>query len=377
MITPHEISIAVGNESAWQWSNAVDSYDFTSDMLAAADSFRLRFRFDREMWNLCEKDNAVQVFIDGVRVYYGLIDDRDRFKARGKNEIEIAGRDRGGRILDESAPLLSLRGLGIVDLAKKLAPSPLKVVTSNLENRWLLVGPKLKSHSKEPAIDTGRGAKRKVEPGESRWQILQHFLEEAGCLAWVTADGRSLVIGKPNYQQQPQWIFVCPSADSPNANEGNVLELHRHESIAERYAKITVVGAYPNSTGTSYTWRDGPNADGTGKTFRVPKSLIVQDDGIGSAKAAKARAEREAAERDGQGKTLRLVVPGHGARGADGERTSIYCFDTIANVVDEDIEADERWYVTRCTYSGSKSPVGQRTELEMVPVGTDLRSVAG
>jgi prophage tail gpP-like protein len=377
VIAPHEISIAVGNEASWQWSNAVDSYDFTSDMLAAADSFRLRFRFDADMWNLCEKDNAVQVFIDGVRVYYGLIDDRERLKARGKNEIEIAGRDRGGRLLDESAPLFSLRGLGILDLARKIVPSPLKVVASNLENRRLLVGPRLKSHSKEPAIDTGKGAKRKVEPGESRWQILQHFLEEAGCLAWVTADGRSLVVGKPNYQQQPQWVFLCPKDDSPNASQGNVLELRRRESIAERYSKITVVGAYPNSTGTSYSWRDGPNDDGTGKTFRVPKRLIVQDDGIGSQKAAKTRAEREAAERDGQGTTLSIVVPGHGISFGDGSRPEVYCFDTIANVVDEDIGADERWYITRCTYSGSKSGVGQRTEIEMVPVGTDLRSVAG
>lgn len=376
MIFPHVIRIAVGDENRWQWTQAIESYEIVADMMEVSDGTRMRFRFERELWDMCKPDRGVNVFIDDVQVFSGLIDERLRTKKKGTNEIEISARDKAGRMLDESARLIKLRGLGIVDLATKLVSPLLSVTTSNATNRRIVVGPRLKQHSKEPAIDTGKGAKKKVEPGETVWQVLSHFLEEGNLIAWCTADGKQLVLGKPNYQQQPQWRFMVPSAGSPNVAEGNVEEIERKESIADRYSIVVAVGAHPGSTGRVGIAKNGPNADGTGLDFRVRKRLIVKDDGIGSAGDAKKRAEREMQERDGRGKSLVLRVPGHGATFGPEQRPALFAFDTIATVVDEDIDAVEDWYITRVVWSGKKGDgpgAGQRTELGCVPVGTDLR----
>ena len=39
---------------------------------------------------------------------------------------------------------------------------------------------------------------------------MQQLAEEEGVLAWSTADGNQIVVGKPNYPQPAQWFIVIP-----------------------------------------------------------------------------------------------------------------------------------------------------------------------
>lgn len=382
MIPPtHKVTIAIGNANRWGYVPQIRDYDFSSDMMEATDAFSLQLPTTSELWALSKPDNAINVFIDNIRVYSGIIDDRIRRLSKAEGSlIQINGRDKVGRLVDESAPLIQFAGLGIVDLAQKLCEDLLSVTTSNATNRRLIAGGASRKVTSEPPIERGKQAPKKVDPGETRWQVLQHFLEESGLLAWATADGSGLVIGKPNYTQSPLWSFLVAKPNSSRAHEHNVMDLDYRDALAERYSTITAVGATKGSK-SSYgsgvtqnrgTATNGPGPDGIGKDFRLKKRLIVQDDGIHSPADAAKRAVREMAERDSHGKEIILATPGHGQREKPGGPVSLFTFDTIARVDDEEIDEAADWYVTGVRYSGDRS-AGQRTTLRMIPVGSDLR----
>lgn len=387
-IYTHEVKIALGSADSWEWVPTVISYDCGSDMMEAADSFTLTMPLTRRMWELCKPDNAVNVFIDGTRVYSGYIDKRiRRLSKQDGSTVTIECRDKVGRLIDESAPLLQLSGLGIVDLAKRLAGDLFEIITSNATNRALIAGGRSKRTSNEPSIDKGHGKKfkpKKVDPGESAYQILQFFLEEAELMAWSTADGRFLVIGKPNYNQDALWSVYAASKGSPALQRHNVIDLEYVDSIAERYSQIIAVGSKPGTSqdfGPSVVKQlgqavNGPGPDGIGKDFQRRKRLIVQDDSVHGLAGATARAKREMAERDSTARRVKVVMAGHGQVSSAGQRPSLFTFDTIASFTDEDLSIAEDWYVTAVRYQGDKEG-GQRTVLEMVPRGTDLRMVAG
>ena len=65
-------------------------------------------------------------------------------------------------------------------------------------------------------------------------------------MAWSTADGRELFIGLPNYEQEPQYYFFEAATNSDNRDSTNC-RISVRESIAERYSKITAVGASKGS----------------------------------------------------------------------------------------------------------------------------------
>lgn len=378
MIPEHDVRIALGDASGWDWVRPA-SYEVSCDMLNPADAISLSFPFSSELWPLAAPDRLVNVIIDGTRVFSGIVDDR-RYTLR-KSEgaaIHITARDKIGRLIDESAPLIRFRSLGILDLGRKLAGHAFEIVLSNAENRRLIVGPKLKHHSREPAIARFvQGAHRKVEPGESIWQVLSYFLEEAALLAWSTADGTQLVIGKPNYSQQAQWLFVAAASGSQRKFDANILEVDYQQSLAERYSQITVMGAHPGEDGEPGATRrgiavNGPGPAGIGKDFEIKKALLLKDDAIRSAAHAKDRAGREMAERDGRGTRLRIVMPGHGEVYGPGQQSALYAFDTVAHVLVEQPGIESDWYVTGVNYRGSRE-AGQTTEIDLVPVGTDLR----
>lgn len=373
---PHRITYAIGNEGRWRFFPEIDRYDIACDMLDPADAISLSVPFRKDVWELVRGDNLVNVWIDDQRVFSGIIDDRERTVSREGSQVAFTARDKVGRLIDESAPLIRLEGLGIVDLAVRLVEGDLKVETSNATNRRLVTGAGGKRIAREPAIDRGATAKRKVEPGESKWAVLHHFLEEARLLAWASADGSTLVIGRPNYQQPAQWTFAVPAHDDLDA--GGILSYRRKESLAERYSRIDVLRTIPGSE-EEYgerlrqrgTARNGPAADGTGRDFRLPKRLTIRDD-RGRAGSADDRARQEMAERDAGGNEVAISVWGHGQRPHAAAAPALYTFDTIADVDDQEIRERGAWYVTSVRYQGSKDE-GQRTDLRMVPIGTDLR----
>ena len=95
----HNVAIRVGTTVLEKWVN----YSIELDMLEAADGFHLELgRPTRAIYNLCAPDAPVQVVLDDTVVVTGFIDDRAYNVDRGAAVLRISGRDKTGRLVDES-----------------------------------------------------------------------------------------------------------------------------------------------------------------------------------------------------------------------------------------------------------------------------------
>ncbi len=379
---PHDVRLHVasrpGGATARQviWRSLVElkSYSIESDMLEVEDTFEAELPYRKDFWDLLATDSQVKITIDRSVVMVGRIGRRTLDTSRGADLIQIRGRDAGGRLVDESAPLGSFVGIGIKDLVERMVtPWYPRVELSNATNRRLLVGAVSRRArvSSEPPIFADSKHEKKVNPGESRWDVIAEFLRKGRYLGWGAADGSAFIVGKPNYAQEPQWRIVVPAR---NTEPSNVLaKVARYvEDVDSHYAKVVAVGEskgdgaryHSNVTRRFGQALDGPNADGTGRWFQAPKKLIVQDADLKSAKEAADWAKRQGALRRSTVRQLELELRGHGQGGG------LFAFDTMAQVAHERLGWVEPWLITRVRYGGAKD--GQRSSIALVPSGTEL-----
>lgn len=359
-------------------------YSVENDMLTPADAFTLKLApATRGVYDLVPPDSEVEVRIDGTRVLSGFIDVRSTQIERSGTTLSITGRDRAGRMVDESAPLQVFPVLDIETLASQLAlPTfPAGAVLSNAENRDLVRG--RRSGKAEPGVEPifakRSKAPKKVEPGQTRWDILQAFLEPANLLAWSQADGSAIVVGLPNYSQGTQFRFFLAGEDSLRVGESNVLSATVTESVAERFSRIQIVGA---SRGNSANYgsrvtkhaaevRNNPaTLDGTGIDFRTSKLMIFTDDDVKNIDDANDRVIREFRLREAERLVLELKVQGHTQSRNRGDVPALYGFDMMADVEIEDLNIAGRFIITKATFEAARG--GETTNLTLVPEGTIL-----
>ena len=381
MLPVHEIRVVVAGVELRDWTR----YDITCDMLELADAFTVEMPLTRARWDACPTDAPVQVYIDQVQVLDGFVDDREVSGGRDGDTLILTGRDKGGRLIDESMPLQTLRGMAILELGERVAgigsdwPWFEQVVLSNATNRRLLRGGGYQAKAAaEPPIESDPNAAKRVQVGDTRADTILHFLEEAGLLLWSSADGRQLIIGKPNYDQDLQYRFFYAGEGSARVREVNVLSRRYRESVADRYSQITVLGAgrgdaenyAENVTRRAWTVSDGPRAYGVGEAFTAPKRLLIGDEDVRNIAQAKVRAEREAAQRLAASRQLEVTCPNHGMYILSGGPITHYAFDTMAHWEDETTGEAGDYLVTATTYSGDRSR--ETTTLRLVPKGTEL-----
>lgn len=378
----HNVSVRVGSKVIERWTD----YDVSCDMLTAADSFSLSIGDPArdEVFDLVAPDEEVQILLDDTAILSGLVDAREGTSSRGGGSvIQVSGRDRAGRLVDESMELVSFVGMTLDALAKKVAGPWFESVTlSNAANRMLIRGrgAKIGKVAREPAIDRTPRAPRKVQPGESRWNVLAHFLREGELLAWATADGKTLVVGLPNYDQAPSYHFFHAREGSPRQVEANVIDFHVRDSVAERYSRVIAVGSSPGDLenfGDRVSRHRGSASNGTGAygigaDFKHRKVLLVSDDSIHNAQEAQKRAAREMAERDAAKHTIELQVGGHDQLVAGARRPTLYAFDTMARVESEKYGIDGLYLVTAVNFHHDRDS-GETTRISLVPKGTVLR----
>lgn len=428
-VKPHEVSIVSQGKRVPGWK----SYTVTQDVLQPANDFTLEVKFDRDVWKLLDRDVDVQIFLDSTRILSGFLGRREKVPSvNGGTNIRISGRDKTGRLVDESAPLLRYGGLRIKELAASLVGDLFEdgVELKNTKNRSILRNVKarqakviteplagtdsyiplagyplptvppfiVQSETRpdldrfvprppiiDPGIFKGRQAPKKVPPGASRWQVLEEILSEARLMAWSSPDGRKLFVGLPAYDQPIQYLFLEPSPDRGDSSFANSA-ITVIQDVEEMYSAYTAVGAAkgsgsnygPNVTKNRATVYDNPDnrGDGTGINFRRRKFLLISDDGIKNQRDALERAEREKLEREVNFWEVNVEASGH-SQLYGGEEPTLYTVDTIARVMDYDtgLGVDQGlpkdFYITQCQYSLA---VGQKTQtrMRMVPVGTLL-----
>ncbi|WP_428264798.1 phage baseplate assembly protein [Haliangium sp.] len=389
----HEVTFEVGGRAV----RTPLSYSIDVDLLQPADAFTLAFPLDAHTWRCIPLDAEVQVAIDGVPVLNGFV---DSLRDNGDGTFVAEGRDRSGRLVDESVP-----GAGFAVANKRLsevvedlvAPWYTGVTFSNAADRRLRRGRGKKSPAgKEPALTRQErlATAQRIEAGTTRWEALERFLRPLQLLAWSTADGRELVLARPQYDQAPQYELFETLAAS------NVKRMSLSKSVAGRYALLEVSGSgrppgvpappfiptFPGQKRPKYVARnrigvarDGPADDGTGEDFIHPKRLFVVSEALSTAEA-QLEAERALARGRVQARQLEVTVPGHGQWLDGASAPTLYAPDTVA-IVRKEVEAapgddapavlvDASFYCTRVTYQGSRDD--EQTTLGLVPLGTFL-----
>lgn len=361
----HVVSVVCNGAEVRGWS----SYDIRTSMVDPVDTFTLEMPFSRAAWDLLATDSPVRVVIDGVVVIDGFIDDIDI--PEGDDLLQLSGRDRCGRLVNESAPGIDFRGMDMLTLVGQLA-SPWfdRVTLSNARNREVLRGKGKKARAgREPVfVTTGKG--NSIEPGQTRWQVIEDLCQQAELLCWSAGDGRELIIGRPNYDQAPQFHFFMPAAKTTRAADANVLGLGQHRSTGDRYSEIIVVGTGRGTDanyGAAVTSRVGRavNLDG----FSAPKRLVLEK-AVGSIAEATAWANQEMARRDAQGRKTTVRAPLHGQIVA-GRNFTIFTPDLVVSIEDERIGTRGMFLMTACTYRSNRNG-GEETSIDVAPMGQEL-----
>jgi prophage tail gpP-like protein len=367
-------------------------YSIDFDILEPADAFSMTLPLDAESVAVAALDAPFQVMVDDTVVISGLIDEAEE---TADGSLAIRGRDRVGRLVDESVPGAGMRlGQTTVEQAALRIVRPWfdRVEFSNAENRRLVRGRGRKTRSgREPALTAAqrRQIPRRIDAGAKRWEALMAILEPLRLLAWSRGDGKALVIAAPNYNQAPQYQLV------EEFTRSNVTAMSRRRATADRYATIEVSGsgrppgvpappwfpAYPGQKRPKYVNRGrvGIARDTTGD-FRSDKRLFVISEAM-----SQGEAQELAARAMGQGlvnaEQISITVPEHGQRRPGTSIRTLYAPDTVARVRRqiERAPGDDAptvlvsgdYLITRVSMTSSRGQ-GEQTQLSLSPLGVEL-----
>lgn len=375
----HEIRIVTNGAVIGGWTG----YHVDSSMITPSDQFELRRPFDAQAWNLLRRDSDVQIEIDGAPIVRGFVEGRQKSSKAGT--MRIWGRDRAGRLVDESAPSIDYSGMTILQAFKTLADPWFGTISlSDARNRRIRVGKgKRVASGAEPTFTINVRVPRRgaVHPGEKRSQIMHEIAARAQILWWSSADGKEIIVGKPNHNQQPQYEFV--HAKTGSTKKGNVKDLTITEDDGDRYSVIMcggVGGATPHDYGSNVTDRrgvvyDSPfnKIDGTGRDFIHPKRLFLPERDFESYGDASRVAANEQARRDYKRHLISVEAPLHGQFLENGGPPTLFAPNTVARVIDEeqDPQLDDTYLIVSCAYSSNRDQ-GETTTMHLVPTGTEI-----
>lgn len=372
------------------------SYSFEESMMGLACPFSIQLPFSRSAWDLCKTDRTIQILIDGVPKLNGYIDEREL--AEDAETITVTGRDRSGRLVDDCAPGVNFSGLGIIDITTKLVqPWGFTPVFDNARNRSISLGRGKKARGSlsflgvktqrfqgklrvlrgdDESLRLNSKVGTRIEPGQTRAQVLTTLCVQAGYLMWMSVDGTQIIVGEPDYTQDTQFVLVMPAAGSTTV--GTVNGLGWRDSVGDRYSHVIVVGS---GVGTDANYGSGPSArrgdsfnnpndpEGVGIDFTAPKRLILARS-LSSKADAQEEADREMARRDALGEVATARCPGHGQI-YSGTVPTLFAPDTLSLVLDERIGRGGIYMITKATFQSNRKS-GEETILTLVKSGSVL-----
>jgi len=247
-------------------------YDISANLYTPADTFSMRCGpVPSSLQKLILPAHRIRIyFTDGspygeTTVFKGWI---ERFRERGKKgqtTTNIAGRDEACVLIEnEVPPGTAVRGKQFIGIAEQLcAPHNIPVLCTNEANRLAIVNKKkfkqLMAQYQQDVLEynstyktlynihdeTWTDAEARAEmvsigmpkplrpptvtgifkvldeaepqDSESIWNFLKRYVERLEVHMWMSAEGM-LVLQRPNYDQEPSYLFVDDEKDPSNNN---------------------------------------------------------------------------------------------------------------------------------------------------------------
>lgn len=377
MLTPRTITAIVEGQQVSGWQSG----SIESSMVTAADAFVLRMPFSLTAWRTLRNDARITIKVDGTTMLDGFIE--KRVKQGRAGVLEVHGRDRVGRLVDESAPAVNYTGLTILEAVRRLCSpwfEPSQVVISNAKNRRLRRGKgKRVAAAGEPVVTINVRVPRRgaVHPGETRMQLIKEILSRSSLVGYSSSDGKEFVIGKPNHDQPPQYTFVLAAPGS--TTETNVRDMTITEDSGERFSMYRCGGSggqtdlnFGKNVQNNGVAFDNPfnTLDGTGRDFIHPKRMYLPERAFDSFHDADRVAANEKARRDYKRHQIAIEAADMGQNLSPNDIT-FFAPDTVARVIDEELQLDDTYLVVSCSYNFSRDN-GDWTTLHTVPTGTEI-----
>lgn len=329
-----------------------------SDVFTPADAFSLLAPLPKDP-SLFREGITLDLYVGEDRQMAGVIDRAAITVARDSDRLRVAGRDKGGYLVDSDTKALHFSHYRLKELAEAMLLPEWgirKVVVSNEDNLKVLLGKQEKNRFKKgkPKTDLFGGTIRKetkIDAGQRIATVLDEHCRRAGMTWWITAQG-DLYIGKPTYDRAPQFAFYLYAPGSANAVHNNIEACTVTYDINDRFSELVVVGQTGSDSSAagnlfSPTTTKGKQAkkyrgsatDPDLKSRGITRKTIIYDNEAISNDQCKKRAEEEMQRRRLHGLVLNLTVPGFKQDGA------LYTVDTLAKVKIERLGIDDVFWI--------------------------------
>lgn len=341
------------------------SYEFDMNMLVPASAFRFTANGVSKEDRLAIRSGDTSMLyarnVEGreFRLATGFIDETEFHLTAKNKDYLLTGRDTLGQLIDNSAidasnNIIHLAQASVASVANVLLQNtrmPKEVVQRNAPSGPLLF---------------------QTNPGETKINALQRYLEYTNCLVWALPDGR-MAIGKPNMSQSSADTLAIRESD-PRFN--NVLEIRVKRAPALAIRTIAVQVQELGVTDPGQVTVANSDADvallakrGVGRSvYRLfsqgngtdaVNQLNQVGGGGGLQSIGKGYALREIA-RDNI-KTLEVTAV---LRGHIDNAGNPYAYEKMYDVIVEDEDLQERMYCYACKYSYTKEQ-GPTTTLRL------------
>ncbi len=388
------------------------SYEFSSDFLTPTDHFTFQLAFDE--LGLPEKQRDALRMGARVRLYVqdnvladGRIDAIEISSDRRQgNSYTIRGRDRLGQTLDAVAdPTFQLKnGATLADFLKRLFTpfgwsSDQQIIPDNKANRNVKTGairgvPLTKGGKKKGPRPIKSFVLHQTKPynHESVFHFASRVAERHGLWIWASADGETLIVGQPDFDQEP--IFTLKRSADGN---GNVISGTVVHDMTDQPSMIIADshsggGEFGKGRNKSYIINPllGFNDDGDpipevqavlekhpgasknimpsqSRFLRVEnipaRPMFLHDNESRTQEQLDNFVKREMSLLVRKGVSAHYVVEGHGQK-IGGEFVA-WSVDTVVRVRDEAADLAEDMYVLGVHFSKSRS-AGTTTRLDLI-----------
>jgi prophage tail gpP-like protein len=366
-------------------------------------------KVDADTLDYLRRGAPVEIYIDVGEVEQlrltGRIEGRDHEYDKSSHSLTITGMDRARDLQVSSAPLgTEVAGRQFIDVVKDLIdPWGYKCILSNeLDRALACYKPNFKALLKgstsaeyykyieaqqrsgagntsfkaackakgipiPPYVHDGivkKAADAKVKPDETIWRFITRIANKGEAIAWMSPSGH-LVISRPQYEQDPQYIL----SRRPNVpKENNVKRASERQKLGEVPTALAVYGKIrkKGKKREPYTAQEFSEFVSYARdNYGLVRPVFLRAKDARDGDEIKKQARYALKGREMAARTYTYTVAGHSQGGR------VWTPDTTVQVVDEVFGVNEVMYIASVTMRRGRalnSPAPQETDLELTPL---------